>query len=109
MTPFFKRKRDRGEVPEVPTSPETSVTLDDDPGTEAQGDVVTSSSPAPEADEDPRPEGPSAHEMVDRAFYKWRRQLAEESGAAVKPLSSLDPSVVDLSSQHPTPVRHRFR
>ncbi|MGO1637694.1 MAG: hypothetical protein ACTHYS_03750 [Ancrocorticia populi] len=102
MTPFFKRKRDRGEVPEVPTSPETSVTLDNDPGTEAQGDVVTSSSPAPEADEDPRPEGPSAHEMVDRAFYKWRRQLAEESGADVKPLSSLDPSVVDLSSQHPT-------
>ncbi|MGO1944392.1 MAG: hypothetical protein ACTH1Z_08315 [Ancrocorticia sp.] len=102
MSPLFKRKRNRGEAPQVPSTPEPSVTPDEDAGAEAQRDVVASSSPAPDAHEEPEPAGPTARELVDHGYYQWRGQLAREAEAAVRPLSSIDPAIVDLSSQHPT-------
>ena len=102
VTPFFKRKRNRDKVPEVPVAPETSAAPVDDLAVEAQGDVVTSSPSVSAIHTEREPEVPSARELVDQAFYGWRAQLSQEAGAAARPLSSLDPAVVDLSTQHPT-------
>ncbi|MFT0846142.1 hypothetical protein VR010_00100 [Actinomycetaceae bacterium L2_0104] len=113
MTPFFKRNRRRRKAAEVisPASPASapSASSADSVGTEALGganesDTIDAASSQSTANEATSHEPPvlTAKQRVDNAYQGWWADLSQTARTSARPLSALDPAVVDLSSPHPT-------
>ena len=114
MTPFFKRnrrRRDESETVQVSPASAPLTSAADIGGTEAFGgapepDIAPAesspveASPAESAASESRV--PMAKQLVEMAYQEWWTSLSETATASARPLSAADPTVIDLSSPHPT-------
>ncbi|MFT3944497.1 MAG: hypothetical protein QM705_11860 [Ancrocorticia sp.] len=112
MTPFFKRNRRRGDESEtVQVSPASApVASPVDEGTEIFGGArepepapveqsPVAVSPAESVDSESRP---AARQLVAEAYEEWRASLSETALKSEPVLDLNDPTVINLSSPHPT-------
>ncbi|WP_188043730.1 hypothetical protein [Changpingibacter yushuensis] len=105
MTPFFKRNRDRRETPQ----PASTEVVQSAPSA-SSAEVARAEEPAQAAVHQPSQGAafaapsntPSRQVLVQAAYATWRDELARVAEDASRPFSSVDSSVVDLSSPHPT-------
>lgn len=113
MTPFFKRNRRRRttaeELPSTVRASAPSASSSDSAGTEVLGDASEFGPASPDAQQPENPPipvaksaAPTAKQLVGSAYRTWWTDLSETAQASSRPLSALDPAVIDLSSPHPT-------
>lgn len=112
MTPFFKRNRRRQAAEETfPTvaASAPSASSPDSVGTEALGGANESGITEPGGWRSAAPQAaasteavPTARQLVQAAYQTWWTDLSKTATASSRPLSTLDPAVIDLSSPHPT-------
>ena len=56
----------------------------------------------------PKQSVPTAKQLVGTAYQEWWTELSRIAQASKRPLSALDPAVIDLSSPHPTGGAHLY-
>ena len=114
MTPFFKRnrrRRDESETVQVSPASAPVASAADTEGSEAFGGVSepdnapveqppVTVSPAESVNAESR--ASTAKQLVEEAYQEWRASLSETALKSVRPLDLDDPTVINLSSPHPT-------
>ena len=120
MTPFFKRnrrRRDESETVQVSpaSAPLTSAadigsteTLDGAPEPENAPVEPSPAETSPATSVASESRAPTAKQLVETAYTQWWTALSETATKSARTLSANDPTVIDLSSPHPTGGAHLY-